>query len=160
MNTDTFQLRENDLRCIVHLNPEAELLVVESGKVSVMLTGQAYTVENGEAMLIFPYQLHGFTHENTTKAKVYMFSQTVVEFFCKEFSSGSFEKQSFSMDPTLFSYLEYALRHLDTPHADLTVKSMFYACSSAFLEQNAPCVCRGKTDFSVQRVAEYVLSHL
>lgn len=160
MNTDTFQLRENDLRCMVHINPEAELLAVESGNVSVILSGQAYTVGSGEAMLIFPYQLHGFSHKNAVKAKVYMFSQTVVEFFCKEYSSGLFEKQTFRMDPALFSYLEYALMHLDAPYADLTVKSMFYACSSAFLEQNTPCACMGKTDFSVQRVAEYVLSHL
>lgn len=126
MNTDTFQLRENDLRCMVHINPEAELLAVESGNVSVILSGQAYTVGSGEAMLIFPYQLHGFSHKNAVKAKVYMFSQTVVEFFCKEYSSGLFEKQTFRMDPALFSYLEYALMHLDAPYADLTAKSMFY----------------------------------
>ncbi len=160
MNTDTLQLRENDLRCTVHINSEAELLAVESGKVSIMLGGQAHTVEAGEAVLIFPYQFHGFTHEKTTKAKVYMFSHAAVEDFCKEYNSGLFENQIFRTAPALCSYLEYALEHLDAPRADLTVKSMFYACASAFLEQNPPRACMGKTDFSVQRVAEYVLSHL
>lgn len=61
MRTEYLLLRQTELNCMVHINPELEVLYVEKGTVFVKDELQTFPVSQGEASLILPYHLHGFS---------------------------------------------------------------------------------------------------
>ena len=111
----------------LHLQGSFELIAVERGQMEVTVDKNTYTVTAGQALLIFPNQLHSILPGNDEAHIICIFSPTLVKAYGK-LRSGCLPKSNlFSPDPF---YLE-KLRTLDR-QSSVYAKGILYALCGEF----------------------------
>ena len=66
-------VRSGDLNCILHINPELEVICVKKGNITVKYEDTEVEVNENQAALVMPYRLHGVTMSEGAQAFVLMF---------------------------------------------------------------------------------------
>lgn len=161
MKTEALMLQQGDINCPVHINPELEILLVESGTVTVEDTRSAVILSAGEGVLIFPHQIHKFSCDETAKATVFMFSYSLAEEFCNRFQKNSPRLQKIAFDTETLSYIHYTMVCLEKQYDFYTVKSLFYAMVSAFRRKLHEMLPASAQDtFEIEKAIEYLFFHL
>ena len=61
------------IKCAPHVNSELEIIVVSCGSIDVTVGDTIISVQEGEAVLILPYEMHAFSPKDGARARVYMF---------------------------------------------------------------------------------------
>lgn len=161
MRTEYLLLRQTELNCMVHINPELEVLYVEKGTVFVKDELQTFPVSQGEASLILPYHLHGFScDEAYTKATVFMFSYSIAEDFYNAYKMQFFQSKKFKINSSLSAFVAYSLGQFLEKEEGCTIKSIFYAMASSYLRQCQPSGEKKHLTIPIQEALEYVFFHL
>lgn len=160
MKSDYLMLRQKKLNCAVHINQELEVVYVEDGVVFVRDETGTVPVHAGEAILILPYRLHGFSCEEDVKATVFMFSYSIAEEFHNAYKMQSVRNQKFLIRKPLAEFLSYSLGLLSEQENGCTEKSIFYAIVAAYLQENALKEGKRHSAISHQEVVEYIFFHL
>lgn len=160
MGNDDLIIRSGNLNCRVHVNPELEVLLVEKGEVEVKNETGTHVVKAGEAFLIFPYHLHGFSCEGEYIGKVYMFSYSVAEEFYSLHPMHTEKNPKFCVKKPFYDFVKYVTDSLSKKQDLCMVKSLFYAFASEFLENNEPRIRKNKNGLSIQAVVEYIFFHI
>jgi AraC-like DNA-binding protein len=76
--------RQRNLSCRLHLHDSFELVVMEAGTLAATVEGTAYTLHGGEALLVFPNQIHGYEKREGSLCGVFIFPAALVgEYFEK-----------------------------------------------------------------------------
>ena len=146
---------------MLHINPELEVLYVEKGTVFVQDELQTFSVCQGEAALILPYRLHGFSCDDAqTKATVFMFSYSIAEDFYNAYKMQYLQNKKFQINASLSAFITYSLGQFHEKEDGCTIKSIFYAIASAYLRQHQPDGEKKYSIIPIQEAVEYVFFHL
>ena len=162
MNNDTnyIMIRDGDLTCPLHINPELEIVLVEKGTIKVNNEELTEELNSGEAMLILPYRLHSFTPSQNTVARVYMFSFSLSGELYDTYKSKSFSKFSFIPSDEAQTYTDASLRYYLESNDPITLKSIFYVFISEFLKTNKPLSSDSTSPNIIRNITEYMYSNL
>ena len=107
-----------------HLHRSFEFFGVEDGAAEVVIDEKRVTVRVGEAVLIFPYQLHSYAHSEACRHVMLIFSQNVVSSFARHTAGLLPEENRFPL-PAL---------PMDAPQNPFAQKAMAYAICGRFEE--------------------------
>ena len=149
--------REGDLNCILHINPELEIICVEKGSVMVKCDDTEVTVNENQAVLVLPYRLHGVTMERKSKAFVLMFSPNILGDFYDQYKALDMKKHVFDLPKELRQYMKFAIAEAMENMTVFNVKSLFFPLVSAYLKNNEAVVSKNNTaSVLIRKVAEFV----
>jgi YesN/AraC family two-component response regulator len=73
--------RHTDVECVLHINIYAEIVIVTSGVLNMTVGRNAYSISEGEAVFVTPFEPHSFHSEKNNKCHVLMFSKELVPHF-------------------------------------------------------------------------------
>ena len=140
----------------LHMHRSFELYTQKSGKTKIMVDNKEYTLCEGEAILIFPYQLHSYKRVEKGKCTLCIFSPTLVADFYKHNLVPVDNKMLFSL-PTNINisnkYLKQALVYhiCGTFETDRTYITRVHSSTSEwlvslfmFINQNYKSSCKLK----------------
>lgn len=160
MTSKYLTIIENAINCNIHINPELEILFVERGEVLVKGELGTEAIPENTAILIFPYQLHGYTCISETRATVFMFSYSIAEDFYYMSKADRFFSHKFYLEKPISDFIKYSLYNFNTKTDQYIVKSIFYAISTAFLQQSTPQNKKNTNFLSMRELMEYIFNHL
>ena len=104
LHTDLFKIeRGNDFSFPLHLHDSFELIVVTSGEMYVTVDKNKYFLKKGDAVLVFPNQLHELITDEHSSHFLCIFSSKLVQTFSKMRaqsvpSCNAFNPRSFYID--------------------------------------------------------------
>ena len=73
-----------NLKSRLHLHNSLELVLVESGTLTLILDERRFSIGAGQGALILPNQVHGFDSSNATCGYVFVFSPSLVGEFSRK----------------------------------------------------------------------------
>lgn len=110
-----------------HLHQSFEVIILLSGEMEVIADSQKYTLLPGEAILIFPNQVHSLEGTDS-EHMLCIFSPELVKAFWSKVSKYKPTQHKFRMDP----YLRNALCDLGEGSSLLQKKGVLYSVCAAF----------------------------
>ena len=150
-------IREGDLNCILHINPELEIICVEKGSITVTYDDRQVRVGEKQAAVVFPYRLHGVKMQENARAFVLMFSQPVSGDFYDNYKAMDMKKYVFDVTDELWAYMKPAMENVRENMTVFNVKSLFYPLVSAYLKDNAATESKNYSAYElIRKIAEYV----
>lgn len=153
---DYLIIREGNLSCVPHINPELEIVMVNKGSVSVQYDDKTVVVEEGQAAVILPYRLHGVTCPQETEAFVLMFSYSLVGDFYDNYKAVELKKYVFDLNKELKEYLRPMIEQAKNSADIFTVKALFYPIVCAYLKDNEANVSRKNSSSDIRKIVEYI----
>lgn len=160
MTSKYLTIIENAINCNIHINPELEILFVQHGEVLVKGELGTEAVPANTALLIFPYQPHGYTSTAETRAAVFMFSYSIAEDFYYVSKADRLFSHKFYLEKPISDFIKYSLYNFNTKTDQYIVKSIFYAISTAFLQQSPLAKQKSTNSLFMQELMEYIFNHL
>ena len=149
--------RDGNLNCILHINPELEIICVEKGSITVRYDDAEVTVKENQAALVLPYRLHGVTMQEEAQAFVLMFSPNISGDFYDQYNAVNMKKYVFDLPRELRAYMKSATREALQNMTVFNVKSLFYPLVSEYLKDNKAVVSKNNTaSILIRKVAEFV----
>ena len=150
-------VRSGDLNCIMHINPELEVICVKKGSITVRYDDTEVTVNENQAALVLPYRLHGVTMPEGAEAFVLMFSPNISGDFYDHYKAMDMKKHVFDLPETLRNYMETVLAEISENMTVFNVKSLFYPLVNAYLKDNEAVVAKNNAASAlIRKVAEFV----
>ena len=73
--------RHTDVEAVLHINAYAEIVIVTSGVLNMTVGRNAYSISEGEAVIVTPFEPHSFHSEKNNKCHVLMFSKELIPHF-------------------------------------------------------------------------------
>ncbi len=160
-NTEYFIEHCDEISCDPHINAELEVLFVEKGSVSVMYERKTEILGVGDAMLIFPYRLHGFSPRAGAKARVLMFSLPIANDFYETYKVKNYETYRFRPAPEVVVFMYHALEKYREGKDGFMIKSLFYALMSSFTSCNTEQTRANAVGTDItRRTMEYIYDRL
>lgn len=111
----------------LHMHQCFELAIVLEGEMTFNINGKAYTLGGGEAVFIFPNQLHSLSSVKS-KHMLFIFSPKIVQSFTAKYSGMIPETAKFSPPPYLIS----ALNELSDADSIIAIKGFLYSAAAEF----------------------------
>ncbi|MBQ8249208.1 MAG: helix-turn-helix transcriptional regulator [Clostridia bacterium] len=161
LRTEYFIEHCDEIGCECHVNAELEVVFVEEGSVSVMCERKTEVLRVGEAMLIFPYTVHGFSPGIGARARVFMFSLSIANDFYDTYKVKNYDSYRFRPDARLMDFIDYARDKYREKKDIFIVKSLFYALTSEFVSYNTAQARENAIGTDVtRRTMEYIYDRL
>ena len=157
MNCDYLMLRVGDINCPLHINPELEVVYVESGSVRVDFEKETYIVNGGEAIAILPYHLHKFSYVEGTVATVFMFSFSLAEEIYKNYGTNQFKIQKITLTKPERDYINLCMASKN--EEVFRVRSLYYMFVSNFLSNAVKSESNAHSE-TVSKTVEYIYNHI
>lgn len=73
--------RHTDVECVLHINIYAEIVIVTSGVLNMTVGNNEYSISQGGAVFITPFEPHSFHSQSPNKCHVLMFLKELVPYF-------------------------------------------------------------------------------
>lgn len=121
-----------------HIHQCFELITLSEGSMNVTVDNSVYTLKKGEAIIIFPNQVHSLNSTHSTHT-LCIFSPELVKTFSRNRKNLIPKNSKFSLDNTLLSLFE----QLETNDAEIFRKGVLYLLCNAF-DNNAEYKSRDK----------------
>lgn len=148
-------LRNGDLNCPCHINPELEIVYVNKGSVTVWYETEPMKVNEGEATVIFPFSIHCFSVSEDTDATVYMFSSSVAGEFARPHNEFGLYESKFSVSEITKAYIERIIAREKLIPSE--IKAVFYA----FASECEYYLVNSKTkNENIRRIVEYIYRNM
>ncbi|PRY83906.1 helix-turn-helix transcriptional regulator [Alkalibacterium olivapovliticus] len=112
----------------LHFHRAYEIILVESGEMSIKIEEMQYTLRAHEAVFIFPNQLHELVTVTHSVCKLLIFSPEMVGQFYSSY------KRSIPINNQFTILFDVNETHLDTVFAQ---KSLLYNCCDALIKQTS-----------------------
>ncbi len=113
-----------------HLHQSFELIFLDEGEMTVSVNGLAYELKKGDAVLIFPNQVHSIS-STCSKHTLFIFSPHVIQSFFSE-NTGKLPK---SNRFTLSETSETLLKNLSANSSKYEIKGVLYTVCASFDRQ-------------------------
>lgn len=113
-----------------HMHQCFELAIILDGKMNISVDNRVYNLTAGEAVLIFPNQLHSLSSDKS-RHMLFIFSPKIVQSFTVKYSGMQPLSSKFKLD----SYMINALDRLDPDDSIIAVKGLLYSISASFEKQ-------------------------
>lgn len=120
----------NDFSFPLHLHSSFELITVTKGEMTVTVDKKQYTLICGQALLIFPNEVHSLHTENHSSHFLCIFSEKLVQAYGNVFNNKRPENHLFTPD----KYLLDSLLELQNNDDLLKIKGILYCLCSQFNE--------------------------
>ena len=111
----------------VHLHQSFEFIYIVSGEMQVNVDNKVYELKKGEAVIIFPNQIHSLTSQNS-KHVLYIFSGELIKAFASKYQSKVPKNNKFSPNEYLISVAE----KIDEKSSSFEKKGLFYSLCAEF----------------------------
>ena len=89
----------------IHLHHFFELIAVISGKMDVSVDGTVYPLTKGEAVLVFPHQVHSLASK-TSRHILCIFSPELIKAYTNRYAAKIPENNAFTLNPYLIEQLK------------------------------------------------------
>jgi len=157
MFNDYLILKNGDISCPLHINPELEVVYVKKGNVTVNSENRINVINPGEAIVIFPYHLHGFSPSEDAEALVFMFSFSLAEEIYKTFYAKTLSFENFSLSLPESEYVNCCLEDISDK---FKVRSLFFMFISSFLKQNTAFTESNNETKLLQNIVKYIYDNI
>ncbi len=98
-----------DLRFRQHLHNSFEWIFVKEGELEVTVDGQSFSVEAGQAILIFPNQIHQADTHTASQTRLFVFENSMIGEFARFAEGNAVDHPVFFIDgETLFANMQAA----------------------------------------------------
>lgn len=147
--------RNTDMCFPNHLHRSFEFICVHSGILELSIGKTEYTLQAGQAALIFPCQVHAYHTKEHSGSRLCIFSEDLLPDFCLLIRGKRVESPIFPLEP------EEIYRLLDSCQASpFSLKSVLYRIAHLFVS-HCPLLPAGQTDDPVllERIIHYVQTH-
>lgn len=111
----------------IHLHHSFEFITVLSGEMTVTVDQTAYSLTQGDSVLVFPDQRHGLQSKNS-RHMLCIFSPELVRAYYSKISEKVPDKNLFSVDPSLIR----AIDNLSPDASAIEKKGLLYCLCAAF----------------------------
>ncbi len=111
----------------IHLHQSLELIAVVSGKMDVTVDENSYSVNEGEAVLVFPHQLHSLSSNNSEHI-LCIFSPELVKAYASKYSALVPENNKFLLN----EYLVNNLKNIEKTSSSFEKKGFLYSVCAEF----------------------------
>lgn len=139
----------------LHLHEAFELIAITEGEMEVTVERTAYTVSAGEAVLIFPDQLHSFVTKTHSKHILWIFSTGYVKAYTSVFRDLVPVCNKFRPAPALLESLE----RLNDADSLMKFKGVLYSLTAAFDEDAQYRERSREEDTLLLDIFEFVREH-
>ncbi len=78
---------ETDLNHPLHFHSAFEINYILSGEINITIDNSEYILKEGEALIIFPHQLHSYTTPDKSQMQVILFSPEIVGLFAMQYKN-------------------------------------------------------------------------
>ena len=138
-----------------HLHDSYELIYLYEGELEVVVDGRTFILHGGEAILIFPNQIHSARTNGHSRSYLCIFQNSLVGEFHRLRGSNVAEKPVFTVsDTTLIERLE------KTGDSRYMIKSCLYEVIALFEQHCGAYVSRGrKTAEHIGQILTFVAEH-
>lgn len=158
MNSDYLMLREENICCPLHVNPELEVVYVKSGNLTVGFENGTLNVNTGEAVIILPYHLHEFIPSESADVTVFMFSFSLAEEIYKTYGTKKYIIPKITVNETERDYINLCL---STGKKDIfRIRSLYFMFISDYLTHNTTELESNMDTKTVSKIIEYIYAHL
>ena len=113
-----------------HMHQCFELAIVLDGEMTISVNNDTYNLSRGEAVFIFPNQIHSFS-SSKSKHMLLIFSPKIVQSFSVKYSGKLPLKSCFKPN----EYLVSALEELEVADSTISIKGLLYSVASSFEKQ-------------------------
>lgn len=122
---------DEDFSYPLHMHTCFELVIILEGKMDISVNDEVYSVSRGEAVLIFPNQLHSFS-SSESKHLLFIFSPKIVQSFAAKYTGKLPISSKFKLAENFISQLW----ELTPSDSIIEIKGLFYSICARF-EKNA-----------------------
>lgn len=148
------------IKCAPHVNSELEIIVVSCGSIDVTVGDTIISAQEGEAVLILPYEMHAFSPEDGARARVYMFHPLLSDELFNKRSANTLASGKFNIPPSLTSYIEYITPSVEKTPDAISAKSLFFPLLREYLSGCSVAVCNNPKKITVRAISEYIQNNL
>ncbi len=113
-----------------HMHQCFEMAVILDGSMTISVDNKVYNLVAGEAVLIFPNQLHSLSSDKS-RHMLFIFSPKIVQSFTVKYSGMHPSSSKIKLD----DYLITALDSLDPEDSIIAVKGLLYSAAASFEKQ-------------------------
>jgi len=140
-----------------HLHRCFELIFVIDGEMEVMINQQCFHLENGQFLLILPYEIHSIISKSQSQAKICIFSPEYVPTFQRMIEKSSLENPIFNLS---FEAKTLISRTLFKDNSNLLEqKASLYLLLSELLGQTPLIKSKKKDPELLHSVLSYIQDH-
>jgi len=111
----------------MHLHQFFELITVTHGEMEVMVDGCVYTIQKGEAILVFPHQLHALSSKNS-RHMLCIFSPDLIQAYSRKYAAKIPVNNQFQLPPDRLEQL----KRIDEDASIFEKKGFLYAACADF----------------------------
>lgn len=148
------------LKCGPHINSELEVLVVNEGKVEVLLGSETLFLDKNEAVVILPYEVHAFASTEDARGRVYMFSNTVVEELFKSRDACEIRSGKFESAKEIHSIIAKQVKRIEKLPDGFNVKAFFYLLIAEYLDGYTATIRNNCNSLTIRKVVDYLQNNL
>lgn len=153
-------VRKGNLNCPMHINGEAEFVIVKKGCLYAVVDCETRKVREGECTVIFPYRLHEFRVEDGTHAYVIMFPQISINEFCGAYAGMTPDKGVFMLSDYCLNYIYSVLPKVENSDNPILIQSVFAPLAAEYLENTDFSAAPQKTNSLLQNIVDYLYLHM
>lgn len=110
-----------------HLHQCFELITVPKGSMAVTVSGVTYRLEAGDAILLFPNEIHSLSSD-CSEHMLFIFSSKLIRAFVSKYTGKIPQKRVRQLPPYLFE----ALHALEADSSVVEIKGVLYSAVSCF----------------------------
>ena len=134
-----------------HLHQCFELIYVDEGEMTVTVNDVAYPLKKGEAVFIFPHQLHALSSTHS-KHTLFIFSTHVVQTYYSDFADKVPRNSRFTLSPQSL----YLLKNLCAKSPLYQIKGALYTACAEFHEQTEYCDANSDKENTLSKILFYI----
>ena len=134
-----------------HMHQCFELAIILDGEMTISVNNETYKVSKGEAVLIFPNQIHSFSSAKSKHA-LFIFSSKIVQSFSVKYSGMLPDSARFKPNEHLVS----ALLELSEPESIILLKGLLYSISADFEKQVTFRASYSDTENLLMQIFEFI----
>ena len=151
-----------------HFHKNFELLLVLHGECDYRIGNQHYTLQEGDAIFVLPFQVHSFTVGEGAAVRCVTFCDLLILTLAKQLEKKQLEHPVFRPSETVATFFLDSLQQLFgsrsgynkqlPPAKRMKLKGMLYTVGGEILEQTKP-IDAGGANIVVMDVVEYIADH-
>ncbi len=124
--------RGSDLNFPTHIHSSFEIIVATSGEMEINVSGNQYTLKEGESVLIFPNQIHEIKTVKSSSHMICIFSPQLVRAYSKIFEAKIPKSHKFKLDKF---YID-KISEINAKKSTIELKGLLYSICAEF-DKNA-----------------------
>lgn len=145
--------------CPVHCDAQLQIVYPRNKEIVVTYDTEQYTLSPGEAILILPYHLCGFSYSSDMDCIILVFPREVTAHFTDCYKNRC-AQEVFSLDPAVIQYIDYLIDNFEKNSNDFTDHAIFNAFAHQYIQSHTQSNIKTPVPDFIPRVIEYINDHI